>query len=99
MRKQYYIYIVASDKNGTLYIGVTSDLKSRTWEHRQVKRKGFASRYNISNLVYYECFDCIENAISREKQLKKWNRLWKLKLIEDFNPCWRDLWDNDVEYW
>ncbi len=99
MRKQYYVYIIASEKNGTLYIGVTGDLKSRIWEHRQAEWKGFASKYNISNLVYYECFDFIENAIKREKQLKKWNRGWKLKLIEDFNPVWKDLWDSDVEFW
>ncbi len=99
LHKQYYVYILASNKNGTLYIGVTGDLKSRVWEHRNKSKKGFTREYDVSMLVYYEIFEDINEAILREKRLKKWNRDWKLKLIENFNPCWHDLWDNNVEFW
>jgi putative endonuclease len=88
---QYYVYIMASKKNGTLYIGVTSDLIRRVYEHRSDLVEGFTRKYNIHNLVYLESTESIESAIMREKQLKKWNRTWKINLIEKDNPAWNDL--------
>lgn len=87
----YYIYILASKKNGTLYIGVTNNLERRMYEHKNGLIKGFTKKYNIKNLVYYEETDDVSIAITREKQLKKWEREWKLKLIEKENPGWEDL--------
>jgi putative endonuclease len=87
----YYIYILASKKNGTLYIGVTSDLIKRIYEHKNDLVEGFTQKYTIHNLVYFEATGSIESAIMREKQLKKWNRAWKINLIEKSNPAWRDL--------
>ena len=87
------VYIMANRLNGTLYTGVTSDLIRRVWEHRNEFCSGFAKSHKLKLLVYYENHPTMENAICREKQLKKWNRLWKLKLINDFNPEWRDLYD------
>ena len=92
--KQYYVYILASKRNGTLYTGVTSDLKRRVYEHKNKLIQGFTSKYNIGQLVYYEIFGHINDAILREKQLKKWNRSWKIELIENFNAGWSDLWKN-----
>ena len=89
--KQYYIYILASRKNGTLYVGVTSDLLKRIYEHKQNLIDGFTKKYNVHTLVYYEAHNDIQEAIIREKQIKKWNRRWKLRLIEERNPEWRDL--------
>ena len=89
--KNYYIYILASKRNGTLYIGVTNDLIKRVYEHKNKLVEGFTKKYNIDMLVYYEVSENIESAIIREKQLKKWNRNWKLELIENFNPEWKDL--------
>ncbi|OYQ35791.1 endonuclease [Niveispirillum lacus] len=86
-----YVYILASARNGTLYIGVTSDMGRRIWEHREGLVEGFAKRYGIKTLVYYEAFERIDDAIHREKRLKKWNRAWKLELIESSNPDWNDL--------
>ena len=91
--KDYYIYILASERNGTLYIGVTNDLIRRVSEHRQELIPGFTKTYHIHNLVYYEQGHDISAVILREKQLKKWNRKWKLDLIEKSNPDWKDLWD------
>ena len=88
---QYYVYILASKRNGTLYIGVTSNLIKRVYEHKNNIIEGFTKKYNIHKLVYYEISNDIESAIRREKQLKKWNRKWKLELIEKNNPEWRDL--------
>ena len=82
MDKNYYVYILASRRNGTLYIGVTSDLIKRTWEHKNKAVEGFTKRYGVDNLVYFEQFNDSENAIKREKRLKKYNRKWKLELIE-----------------
>ena len=92
-RKQPAVYILASRRNGTLYIGVTSNLPQRVWEHKNNVRPGFTSRYGVHHLVYYELHDDMTTAITREKQLKKWNRAWKLRLIEQENPEWRDLWE------
>ena len=87
----FYVYIVASKRNGTLYIGVTNNLPRRIYEHKNKRIPGFTAKYSLSCLVYYEEFDSITNAIRREKQLKKWNRAWKLQLIERVNPDWIDL--------
>ncbi|MDO8592297.1 MAG: GIY-YIG nuclease family protein [bacterium] len=88
-----YIYIMASGKNGTLYIGVTSNLQDRVNKHKQGLFGGFTKKYNIIDLVYYEIFGDIQEAFTREKQLKKWKRNWKIKLIEKDNPGWNDLSD------
>ncbi len=91
--KQSYVYIIASKKNGTLYIGVTSDLKRRIYEHKNKQVEGFSKRYDISLLVYFEIYDDIRLAILREKRLKAWKRDWKIKLIEERNPEWNDLYN------
>ena len=91
--KQCYVYILASKKNGTLYIGVTSDLSKRVYEHKQNLVDGFTKEHNIHDLVYYETHNEVEEAILREKQMKKWNRKWKIRLIEEKNPDWKDLYD------
>ena len=93
MSKQPAVYILASKRNGTLYIGVTSDIIKRTWEHKNDSVEGFTKRYRVHRLVYYELHEDMESAIRREKQMKKWNRDWKLELIEKQNPDWRDLWE------
>jgi len=90
-KKSYYVYILASSKNGTLYIGVTSDLIKRVAEHKSNLVDGFTKKYNIYNLVYFEEFADINNAILREKRLKKWERNWKIGLIEESNSDWLDL--------
>jgi len=87
----YYIYILASKRNGTLYIGVTSDLIKRIYEHKNNLADGFTKKYNVHDLVYFEQTTDIESAIQREKQLKTWKRNWKLQLIEVANPDWKDL--------
>jgi putative endonuclease len=91
MTNQYFTYILASKRNGTLYIGVTNNLNRRILEHKAKAVNSYSKTYNTNLLVYYEIFSDIRNAIYREKQLKKWNRIWKLKLIEDANPKWEDL--------
>ncbi len=92
----YYVYIMASQRNGTLYIGVTNDLIRRVYEHKQRLAEGFTKKYNVKNLVYYEETSAIEAAIHRETQMKKWNRKWKLELIEKQNPEWKDLYEEIV---
>ena len=87
----YCVYILASKRNGTLYIGVTSDLSKRIYQHKANAVEGFTKKYAVHTLVYYECTGDVETAITREKQLKKWNRRWKLDLIERDNPEWKDL--------
>ena len=91
MDRQPAVYILASKPNGTLYIGVTSDLAKRVWEHKNDSVDGFTKRYGVHRLVYYELHADMLSAITREKQLKKWNRAWKLELIESENPGWNDL--------
>lgn len=86
------VYILASQRNGTLYIGVTSDLIKRVWQHKNKMADGFTLKYGANTLVYYEQHATMDAAITREKQLKKWNRAWKLRLIEERNPQWCDLW-------
>ncbi|MBI5682783.1 MAG: GIY-YIG nuclease family protein [Deltaproteobacteria bacterium] len=93
MEKYYYVYILASQRNGTLYIGITSDLIKRVWEHKNKFVDGFTKEYNVNKLVYYEQYNDPENAIKREKRLKKYNRKWKLNLIEEVNPDWKDLYE------
>ena len=87
----YYVYILASGKNGTLYMGVTSDLKRRIYQHKNKLIEGFTEKYKVSQLVYFDQTKDVESAILREKQLKKWNRSWKIRLIEENNPLWKDL--------
>ena len=89
--KKYFVYILASKRNGTLYIGVTNDLIRRVYEHKNNLIGGFTNKYNVHRLVYYEQFDNTEYAIQREKRLKKWKRRWKLELIEKENQKWNDL--------
>ncbi|HET9679324.1 MAG TPA: GIY-YIG nuclease family protein [Gammaproteobacteria bacterium] len=86
------VYILANKPKGTLYIGVTSDLVKRIWAHKQNLVDGFTKKYQIHDLVYFEQCEEMLNAIQREKQLKKWNRAWKIRLIEEKNPEWEDLW-------
>jgi putative endonuclease len=89
----YYVYLLASDRNGTLYLGVTRDLVRRTYQHKTKATLGFTSRYKVQQLVWFETYDDPTNAIMREKDIKKWRRAWKMRLIEESNPTWRDLYD------
>jgi putative endonuclease len=90
----YYGYILASKIGGTLYVGVTNNLIRRVFEHKSGTVEGFTEKYAVHHLVYFEQFDDIENAIQREKRIKKWNRNWKIRLIEESNPNWSDLYPN-----
>jgi putative endonuclease len=92
MQKTYYVYILASKRNGTLYIGVTNDLVRRVWEHREGIVPGFTGKYGVNSLVYFEEFADIHDAIHRETRLKKYKREWKTNLIQRDNVGWRDLW-------
>jgi putative endonuclease len=91
MDKSSYVYILASGLNGTLYVGVTSDLIKRVWQHREGLADGFSKQYSVKHLVWYEVHTEIVEAIQREKQIKKWARAWKVELIQKSNPRWRDL--------
>jgi putative endonuclease len=91
--KQFYIYIMASQCNGTLYTGVTSNLVRRVWEHKEGLVEGFTKRYGVRKLVYFEAHETAESAITREKQIEKWERAWKIRLIHKENPEWEDLYD------
>src|SRR5579871_2909200 len=88
-----YVYILSSGRNGTLYIGVTNNLLKRIWEHKAKLVRGFASQYKVDKLIYYEEYQDITVAIQREKRLKEWQRKWKIRLIENNNPYWHDLFD------
>ena len=90
----YYVYILASRKNGTLYIGVTNDIARRVREHRQGRGSRFVQKYNVTRLVHVETHEAIERAIQREKTMKEWPRAWKVRLIERGNPAWEDLYDH-----
>ena len=92
--RYYFVYILASKRNGTLYTGVTGALNQRVWEHRAEIFEGFTKRYGVKQLVYYEIHEDPSSAIKREKQIKRWRRSWKLRLIEKDNPQWVDLYDN-----
>jgi putative endonuclease len=89
----FFIYMLASERNGTLYVGMTDDLVKRVWQHRTDALPGFTRKYNVKTLVWHETHESRESAFARERQIKKWNRSWKIKLIEESNPDWRDLWD------
>jgi putative endonuclease len=88
------VYLLASRRNGTLYAGVTSDLVRRVWQHKNDLGEGFSKKYGVHMLVWYEAHETMENAIKREKSIKKWNRKWKIGLIEQFNPLWQDLFED-----
>jgi putative endonuclease len=94
--KDAFVYIMASKRNGTLYVGVTSKLVSRIWQHKESLVDGFTKKYGTIYLVYYEIHTTIQAAITREKQLKKWKRNWKLQLIEKTNPNWNDLYTDII---
>lgn len=91
--KKFYVYIMAKARNSTFYVGITSDLLKRIAEHKNEIHDGFTKKYGIKTLVYYEIFDDAGNAIRREKRLKKWNRTWKMRIIEQMNPEWKDLYE------
>ena len=91
--RQYYVYIIASKRNGTLYTGVTNNLERRMYEHKNKMIDGFSKKYGVDKLVYFETTGDVNSAIEREKQIKKWNRKWKLRVIEGSNPEWQDLSD------
>lgn len=94
MEKRFYVYTLSNNKYGTLYIGVTSDLLKRVWEHKNHVVEGFTDTYNLDKLVYYEIHETSYSAIHREKRLKFWQRLWKLELLDKFNPDWNDLYES-----
>ena len=94
MSSSYYVYILASRKDGAIYIGITNDIVRRVFEHRTKAVRGFTSKYDITRLVWFEIFDDPVSAISREKELKKWKRSWKIQLIEAQNPQWDDLYES-----
>ncbi len=94
MGKEFFVYMLASGRNGTLYVGVTSDLPKRIWEHKEKVVEGFTKDYGVDKLVWFEQCPDAESAIQREKRLKEWKRAWKLDLIEKSNPYWRDLYDD-----
>lgn len=87
----FYVYMVTNRPGGVIYTGHTDDIERRTWEHREQLRKGFAAKYNCSRLVWYEAHEERESAFIRERRIKKWNRAWKMRLIEEANPEWEDL--------
>ncbi len=95
--KNYYVYILASRRNGTLYTGITNNLTRRVYEHKNDFIKGFTEKYSVHKLVYYEQCENVESAIQREKRLKFWHRKWKIRLIEETNPEWEDLYDEILE--
>ncbi len=90
-QKTYYTYILANKRNGTLYVGITSDLEKRIVQHKTKMFEGFTEKYDVNRLVYFETTDDVGYAIAREKKIKRWNRKWKLELIEKMNPEWEDL--------
>ena len=90
------VYILASKRNGTLYVGVTSNLVQRIWQHKNDYVEGFTKRYDVHTLVWFEAHESMESAIAREKAIKEWKRVWKVELIEKGNPPWRDLYDEIV---
>lgn len=96
MDRQPAVYILANKRNGTLYVGVTSDLIKRIWQHKNDVVKGFTERYSVHQLVWYELHETMESAIRKEKTLKNWKRVWKLKLIERSNPNWQDLYETII---
>jgi len=98
MPKEPFVYIMASKRNGTLYIGVTSDLVKRVWQHREGSVSGFTARYGVKRLVYFEPHGDMHSAVTRERQIKEWQRRWKVELIEQTNPRWDDLWPTIIGF-
>ncbi len=96
--KTYSVYIMASGRNGTLYIGVTSNLIQRAWQHREGRVPGFTKKYGVKRLVYFESYADVRMAIARETRLKKWKRRWKMELIEKSNPAWNDLYHSFMDW-
>ena len=96
MDKSFAVYILASERNGTLYVGVTSNLVQRAWQHKEGFVAGFTKEFDVKLLVWFEQHETAESAITREKQIKKWNRAWKMRLINEVNPEWRDLFSEIV---
>jgi putative endonuclease len=94
--KHYYVYILCNKRNGTFYIGMTSDLIKRVWQHKNGAVEGFTKQYGLKTLVYFEQYKDVKDAILREKRIKKWNRQWKINLIEKNNPSWNDLYEKLV---
>ncbi len=95
--REYFVYMLASQRNGTLYIGMTNNLLKRADQHKKQQNEGFTAKYGVKRLVYYERYRHAADAINREKQMKRWKRQWKLELIEKVNPQWRDLFEELVE--
>ena len=95
-KKYYYVYILANKPRGTTYVGVTSNLVQRIWQHKEEQVDGFTKRYGLKSLVWYEQHEDVEQAILREKQIKNWNRIWKIELIESGNPEWNDLYETII---
>ena len=91
--KYFYVYILASKRNGTLYTGSTDDIGNRVWEHKTKMRKGFTATYDVDRLVWYEAHGTRDSALTRERQIKEWKRAWKIRLIEEMNPAWDDLYE------
>ena len=96
IQKQAYVYIMANKRNGTIYIGVTSNLPTRVWQHKNNIMESFTKKYSTHNLVYFEQHQNMRSAIDREKQIKKWKRKWKLELIQEENPNWKDLYEDII---
>ena len=94
MSKLYFVYLMANERNGTLYCGVTSDLPGRVWQHKNDQADGFTKKYSVKLLVWYETHEDVHAAIAREKQIKEWKRIWKIELIEKENPYWNDLYNS-----
>ncbi len=94
--KYYYVYVLANKPRGTTYVGVTSNLVERVWQHKQEQVDGFTKRYGLKSLVWFEQHEDVQEAILREKQIKNWNRLWKIELIESGNPEWNDLYETII---
>ena len=94
MEKSFYVYMLTSRRNGTLYAGITSNLIQRVWQHRESMESGFSKEHAVKLLVWYEQHETAYSAITREKQIKKWNRTWKVEMIEAVNPYWRDLYSD-----
>lgn len=92
-QKDFYVYMMASKKNGTIYKGITSNLQKRIWEHREGVTKGFTKQYGVKKLVWYEHCETWDNAVAWEKRLRRYKRQWKINLIEEQNPEWHDLWN------
>ena len=95
MTRPFFVYMLAHKKNGTLYIGSTDNLSERIRQHRAKERPGFTAKYNVTRLVWYELHDTREDALVRERQMKKWNRAWKVRRIEETNPEWQDLYETE----